>query len=84
MPLESKDGSLHEIGTKLFKSFNLAYIERFPTTSNSHADGLAILAWAVESNMKRTIKVKFLPKPSIDIEQDCHMVFDIETDLGPC
>lgn len=34
--------------------------------------------------MKRTIEVKFLPKPSNDAEQDCHMMFDIEVDLGPC
>lgn len=81
MPLESKDGSLHEIGTKLFKSFNLAYIERFPKTSISHADALATFTSTVELNMKRTIEVEFLPRPSIEADQDCNTVFDVEVDL---
>lgn len=32
--------------------------------------------------MERTIEVEFLSKPSTDAELDCHMVFDIESDLG--
>ena len=69
---------------KLFKSFNLAYIERFPRTSNSHDDALATLTSAIESDLKRTIEVDFLPKPSIDAEQFCYLVFDIKADMGPC
>ena len=68
---------------KLFKSFNLTYIEKFHIISNSHADALATFALVVESDMKRTIEMEFLSKPSIDVEQDCHMVFDIEADMGP-
>lgn len=41
---------------KLFRSFNLAYIERLPQTSNSHADASATLSSAVESDMKRTMR----------------------------
>ena len=33
--------------------------------------------------MKITIEVEFLLRPSIDTEQDCCMVFDVEADLGP-
>lgn len=32
--------------------------------------------------MKISIEVEFLPRPSIGGEQDCHMIFDIEADLG--
>lgn len=32
--------------------------------------------------MKRTIEIKFLPRPSIEANQDCNMVFNIEADLG--
>lgn len=65
----------------LFKCFKSPYIERFSRTSNSHADALATLASAVDSKMKRTIEVDFLPRPSIDVDQNCLMVFSVETDL---
>ena len=37
---------------RLFREFKLAYIEKFPRTSNSHANALATLASAVDSNLK--------------------------------
>lgn len=54
------------LAQKLFRSFNSACIERFPRTSNSHADALATIALAVKSNMERTIEVEFLPRPIIE------------------
>ena len=71
-----------KLAKRLFKRFNSAYIERFPRTSNSHVDALATFASKVDSNMKRTIEVEFLSRPSIDAEHDCLMVFDVEADLG--
>lgn len=70
------------LAQKLFKSFNSAYIKRFSQTNNSHADTLVTFSSAVESDMKIIIEVEFLPRPTIDAEQDCHMVFDVEVDLG--
>ena len=45
-------------------------------------DALATFASIVDLDTKRTIEVEFLPRISINAEQDCHMVFDIEVDLG--
>lgn len=70
------------LAQKLFKSFYSSYIERFPRMSNSHANTLVNLASAVESNIKRIIEVEFLPRSNIDAEHDCHIVFDVEADLG--
>ena len=67
---------------KLFREFMSAYIERFPRTSNSHVDALATLASTVDSSLKRTIEVEYLPRPSIETDQGCHVIFDVETDLG--
>ena len=43
---------------------------------------MVTLGLAVDSDMKRAIEVEFLPRPSIDAEQDCLMVFDVEAVLG--
>lgn len=69
---------------KLFRSYDTAYNERISRMSNNHADALVTLTSTTKSNMKRTIKVEFLPKPSIDAEQEYNMVFNIEADLGVC
>lgn len=66
----------------LFKNFSSTFIKRFPWISNIHVYALATLDSSVNSDMKRTIKIKYLPSPSIDAEQDCLMVFDVEADLG--
>ena len=58
---------------KLFKSFNSTYIERFPRMINSHVYALATPASAVESDMKRTIEVEFLLRPSIEADHDCNL-----------
>lgn len=73
-----------KLAQKLLKSFNSAYIERFPRISKSHAEALATLASTVKSDMKRTNEVEFPSRPSIDAEQGCHLIFDIKADLGPC
>ena len=52
---------------KLIKEFKTTYIEKFPRTSNSHADALTTLASAIDSKMKRTIEVEYLPKPGVEI-----------------
>ena len=75
--------SYMKLAQKLIRNFRSAYIERFPKMSKSHADALATLASAVDSDMKRIIDVEFLPRPSIETEQTCHLVFDIEANLGP-
>ena len=69
------------LAQKLIISFKTAYIEKFPRTSNSHADTLATLASIVDSKLKRMIEVEYLLKPSIDPGGQ-RTVFDIETDLG--
>lgn len=66
---------------KLIKDFRTAYIERFPRTSNSHADVLATLFSAVNSKLKRIIEMEYLPKSSIKIGGQ-PTICDIETDLG--
>lgn len=71
-----------KLAQRLFKSFSSAYIERFPKTNKSHTNALATIASVVESDMKRTIEVEFLRRPSIDAEQDCFIVIDIEVNLG--
>lgn len=43
------------LAQRLFKEFELAYIEKFPRTSSSRADALAALALAIDSDLKRTI-----------------------------
>ena len=53
--------SYMKLAQKLIKNFQTPYIERFPRSSNSHGDALATLASAVNSDMKRTIKVEFQP-----------------------
>ena len=67
---------------KLFREFKSSYIKRFPRTSNSHAYTLATLASAVDSSLKRTIEVEYLPTPSIETDQGCHVIFYVKTDLG--
>ena len=49
-------GAYMKLAQKLIKEFRMAYIEKFPRTSNSHADALATLASAVDSKVKITIK----------------------------
>lgn len=51
---------------KLIKEFRSAHIERFSRTNNSHAGALTTLVFAVDSKLKRTIEVEYLPKPSIE------------------
>ena len=67
------------LAQKLFRNFKSAYIERFPRTSNSHADALETLASAVGSEIKRTVEVGFLLRLSIHTEQELgqNMVHDI-------
>lgn len=67
---------------KLFGNFKSTQIERLPQTSNSHTDALATLASAIESEMKRTIGVEFLPRLIIMADQNRNMVFDNEANLG--
>lgn len=74
------------LAQKLFRDFN-SDIERFPQISDNHGDTLATLATlasAVELEMKRTIEVDYLPRPSIEAEQEMvqNIVIDIETYLG--
>ena len=71
-----------KMAQKLFREFESAYIERFPRTSNSHADALATLASAIDSKLKRTIEVEFLPKPSIETGSRCQVICEIEANLG--
>lgn len=59
-------GIYMRMAQKLIKEFRTAYVERFSRTNNSHADALATLASAVDSKLKRTIEVEFLPRPSIE------------------
>lgn len=68
------------LAQKLFRDFN-SDIERFPQISDNHGDTLAS---AVELEMKRTIEVDYLPRPSIEAEQEMvqNIVIDIETYLG--
>lgn len=54
------------LAQKLIKEFRTAYVERFPRTSNSHANALATLALAVDSRLKRTLEVEFLSRLSIE------------------
>ena len=68
-----------KLAQQLIKSFTSAYVERFPRTNNSHAYALATLASAVNSKMKRTIDVEYLPKPSIESELNQVMCIN----LGP-
>lgn len=71
------------LAQKLFRDFN-SDIERFPQISDNHGDTLATLASAVELEMKRTIEVDYLPRPSIEAEQEMvqNIVINIETYLG--
>ena len=71
-----------KLAQKLFREFESAYIERFPRTNNSHADALTTLASAVNSKLRRTIEVEFLPRPSMEAEAQCRMVCNVETNLG--
>lgn len=68
------------LAQKLFRDFN-SDIERFPQISDNHGDTLAS---AVELEMKRTIEVDYLPRPSIEAEQEMvqNIVINIETYLG--
>ena len=54
-------------------------MEIFPRTNNSYVDALATLALTIDSNCKRTIKVEYLPKPSIKIEHNQVMCVDLES-----
>lgn len=60
-------GAYMRMSQKLLKQFKSAYSECFPRTSNSHVDALTILASAVDSNLKRTIEVEYLPRSSIEL-----------------
>ena len=74
-------GAYMKLPQKLFKGFCSAYIERFPRASNNHVDALATLASAIESNLKKkTIEIKFLPRPSIKAYQN--MGNYLKADLG--
>lgn len=68
-----------KLAQQLLKSFTSAYVERFSKINNSHADALATLASEVDSKMKRTINVKYLPRPSIETELN-HVMY---INLGP-
>ena len=74
-------GAYMRMVQKLIKGFRTAYVERFPRTNNSHANALATLASAVDSKLKRTIEVEYLPRPSIKTGGQ-PIVCDIEADLG--
>lgn len=43
-------------------------MKRFPIINNSHADTLATLSSVIDSKIKITIDVEYLPKPIIDPE----------------
>ena len=73
-------GAYMRLTQKLFKEFKSTYIEQFLKTNNSHADALDTLAFAVDSSLKRTIEVEYLPKPSIETESH-PTLYDIKTDL---
>lgn len=74
-------GAYMWLAQKLFKEFKSTYIEQFPRTSNSHADALATLASIVDSSLKRTIEVDYLPRPIIEFEGQ-PTICDIEADIG--
>lgn len=59
-------GTYMRLAQKLFKEFNSVYIERFSITNNSHADALTTLTFVMDSTLKRTIELEYLPKPSIE------------------
>ena len=65
------------LAQRLFRNFKFAYIERLPRISKSHVDAFQTLAFAVESEMKRLIEVKFLPRPSIHAEQGRNLFYEI-------
>lgn len=66
------------------KNFKSAYIERFPQTSNNHANALATFASIVKLEIKITIEVEFMLRPSIEADRNCNMVCDVKFDLGVC
>ena len=74
-------GAYMRMTQKLIKEFKTAYVERFPITNNSHSDALATLASAVDSKLKRTIEVEYLPKPSIKTGGQ-PTICDLEDDFG--
>ena len=53
---------------QLLSQFERAEVKQIGRESNSHADALANLSSAVEAGNKRTVEVKTLEKPSIELQ----------------
>lgn len=51
---------------KLMSNFEQVSVQQFSRGQNSHADALAALSSAINSDLKRTISIDFLAQPSIN------------------
>ena len=57
----------------LLTKFDHHELNQITRDQNTHADALACLASAINSELKRTIEVGFVPEPSIDPPKETHI-----------